>query len=187
MLILLSFPQLECQLTDQEKAQESCFGSSDGKAEVDSNPNKVSEDMVRCLCSIFVRISTNKDKFAESQQGNEENEIWDPYGTRSEFKNSDIGAYKNLLAIEVSSVDLNRTTNALFLIQRLKYVLFIVSLTFMLHQQLLLFTHFKLSFRFLLGKLASVSLEGLTHQQKLAFWINTYNSCIMNVRSLSFR
>lgn len=38
-------------------------------------------------------------------------------------------------------------------------------------------------FRFLLGKLASVNLEGLNHQQKLAFWINTYNSCIMNVRS----
>ncbi|XWS41940.1 hypothetical protein CRYUN_Cryun17cG0125500 [Craigia yunnanensis] len=34
--------------------------------------------------------------------------------------------------------------------------------------------------RFLLGKLASVNLEGLSHQQKLAFWINTYNSCIMN-------
>jgi hypothetical protein len=40
-------------------------------------------------------------------------------------------------------------------------------------------------FRFLLGKLAAANLEGLTHQQKLAFWINTYNSCMMNVRSLS--
>ncbi|KAK8672924.1 hypothetical protein V6N13_111281 [Hibiscus sabdariffa] len=34
--------------------------------------------------------------------------------------------------------------------------------------------------RFLIGKLASVNLEGLSHQQKLAFWINTYNSCMMN-------
>ncbi|MCI12858.1 transcription factor [Trifolium medium] len=34
--------------------------------------------------------------------------------------------------------------------------------------------------RFLFGKLASVNLKGLTHQEKLAFWINTYNSCMMN-------
>ena len=36
--------------------------------------------------------------------------------------------------------------------------------------------------RLLLRKLASVSLNGLTHQEKLAFWINTYNSCMLNVR-----
>ncbi|KAI4980300.1 hypothetical protein ZWY2020_020785 [Hordeum vulgare] len=32
----------------------------------------------------------------------------------------------------------------------------------------------------LLLKLASVDLAGLSHQQKLAFWINVYNSCMMN-------
>ncbi|CAK9153528.1 unnamed protein product [Ilex paraguariensis] len=31
-----------------------------------------------------------------------------------------------------------------------------------------------------LGKLALVDLQGLNHQEKLAFWINTYNSCMMN-------
>lgn len=40
-------------------------------------------------------------------------------------------------------------------------------------------------FRFLLGKLASLNLKGLNHQEKLAFWINTYNSCMLNVRHLS--
>ncbi|KAI8005076.1 5'-3' exoribonuclease 3 [Camellia lanceoleosa] len=34
--------------------------------------------------------------------------------------------------------------------------------------------------KLLLGKLASLNLNGLTHQEKLAFWINTYNSCMMN-------
>ncbi|CAK9146182.1 unnamed protein product [Ilex paraguariensis] len=34
--------------------------------------------------------------------------------------------------------------------------------------------------RLLLGKLALVDLHGLNHQEKLAFWINTYNSCMMN-------
>ncbi|KAK3222576.1 hypothetical protein Dsin_009601 [Dipteronia sinensis] len=141
--------QLECRLLeDREKAQESCSGSSEDRLlllEAESTPNKVSEDIARCLSSIFVRISTLKDKG--------EGEFWDPYGTRSESRTNDVGPYKHLCAIEASSVDLNRTTNALFLIHRLK---------------------------FLLGKLASVNLEGLTHQQKLAFWINTYNSCIMN-------
>jgi len=40
-------------------------------------------------------------------------------------------------------------------------------------------------FRYLLGKLASLNLKGLNHQEKLAFWINTYNSSILNVRHLS--
>ncbi|CAK9157242.1 unnamed protein product [Ilex paraguariensis] len=34
--------------------------------------------------------------------------------------------------------------------------------------------------KLLLGKLALVDLQGLNHQEKLAFWINTYNSCMMN-------
>ncbi|KDO79292.1 hypothetical protein CISIN_1g008059mg [Citrus sinensis] len=146
--------QLEYRLEGQEKAEESCSGSpNDRLLDADSTPNKVSEDTVRCLSSIFVRISTLKDKVVDSHGSYGENQFWDPYGTRSELWNIDIGPYKHHCAIEASSVDLNRTTNALFLIHRLK---------------------------FLLGKLASVSLEGLNHQQKLAFWINIYNSCIMN-------
>jgi hypothetical protein len=39
--------------------------------------------------------------------------------------------------------------------------------------------------RALLRKLASVDLAGLSHQQKLAFWINVYNSCMMNVSWLA--
>ena len=37
--------------------------------------------------------------------------------------------------------------------------------------------------RALLRRLSSVDLAvaGLSHQQKLAFWINVYNSCMMNV------
>ena len=48
----------------------------------------------------------------------------------------------------------------------------------MLEVTLNLFSDF---FRLLLGKLASVNLESHTHQEKLAFWINIYNSCMMNV------
>ncbi|XWS41941.1 hypothetical protein CRYUN_Cryun17cG0125500 [Craigia yunnanensis] len=157
--------QLDGRIVDQERAQGSPSVSSDDKIlEADSTPNKISEDTIRCLISIFARLSTLKDKALESgtlpsrsvvnfHERNRENECQDPYGICSDFKTRDIGPYNHLCAIGANSIDLNRNTNALFLIHRLK---------------------------FLLGKLASVNLEGLSHQQKLAFWINTYNSCIMN-------
>ncbi|THG20721.1 hypothetical protein TEA_005828 [Camellia sinensis var. sinensis] len=152
-------------LVDCEQAQESSSGSSDGGVlEADSNPpNKISEDVLKCLSSIFLRLSTLKHKAVESKsipssvvlsnENNQETKIWDPYGICLEFRNREIGPYKHLCSIEAGLIDLNRKTNASFLIHRLKL---------------------------LLGKLASVDLEGLTHQQKLAFWINTYNSCMMN-------
>ncbi|CAL5369519.1 unnamed protein product [Camellia sinensis] len=156
---------LDCRLVDCERAQESSSGSSDGGVlEADSNPpNKISEDVLKCLSSIFLRLSTLKHKAFESKsipssvvlsnENNQETKIWDPYGICLEFRNREIGPYKHLCSIEAGLIDLNRKTNASFLIHRLKL---------------------------LLGKLASVDLEGLTHQQKLAFWINTYNSCMMN-------
>ncbi|KAG2724493.1 hypothetical protein I3760_01G020300 [Carya illinoinensis] len=153
--------KLESRLVE-ERAEESSSGSSgDRVLEADSTPNKVSEDIVKCLSGIFTRMSTLKDKVAElgafqsvaSHASNRETEFRDPYDICPEYRNRDIGPYKHLCSIEASSIDLNRTTNALFLIHRLKL---------------------------LFGKLATVNLEGLTHQQKLAFWINSYNSCMMN-------
>lgn len=137
--------QLDNRLADQEKAQESnsvSISSSDDKApQTGSTANRISEDLVKCLVSIFMRISSRRDGFL------------DPYSNYSEWRSREIGSYKHLCSIDASSIDLNRTTNGLFLIHRLK---------------------------FLLGKLSLVNLDGLTHQQKLAFWINTYNSCVMN-------
>ncbi|KAA8531719.1 hypothetical protein F0562_006564 [Nyssa sinensis] len=157
--------QPECRLVDQESAQQSSSGSSDySVVEAERTPNKISEDVLKCLSRIFLRLSTSKNKTVQSEispsllalASNEncrDTEFYDPYGICSEFPKRDIGLYKHLFAIESGSIYLNRKTNASFLIQRLKL---------------------------LLGKLASVNLEGLTHQQKLAFWINTYNSCMMN-------
>ncbi|KAA8547203.1 hypothetical protein F0562_003641 [Nyssa sinensis] len=157
--------QLECRLVAQESAQEGFSGSSAYSVlEAESTPNKISEDVLKCLSSIFLRLSTLKDKTVQSEtfpslvalasNGNcRETEFHDPYRICSEFKKRDIGPYKHLFAIEAGSIDLNRKSNASSLIHRLKI---------------------------LLGKLASVNLEALSHQQKLAFWINTYNSCMMN-------
>ncbi|KAK9682738.1 hypothetical protein RND81_10G093100 [Saponaria officinalis] len=125
----------------------------------DSEPNKVSEDILKCLCSIFIRMSSTDEKriqasYSSSFDSNQEDmELQDPYGTAIEFKDRDIGVYKRLSIIDALSIDLKRKRNALFLLHKLKL---------------------------LLGKLNRVNLDGLSHQHKLAFWINTYNSCMMN-------
>ncbi|XP_031388458.1 uncharacterized protein LOC116201379 isoform X1 [Punica granatum] len=147
--------QLESRFIEHEKAHESSLNSSeDWSLQGDSiTPNKISEETVRCLSNIFARMSTSKGKAHGPENSPGEFASWDCYDTCPELRQRDIGPYKRLLAVEASSIDLNRKTNALFLLHRLK---------------------------FLLGKLASVRLDGLSHQQKLAFWINTYNSCMMN-------
>ncbi|KAE8701212.1 hypothetical protein F3Y22_tig00110548pilonHSYRG00547 [Hibiscus syriacus] len=124
--------ELDGRLANQESAQGSPSSSSDDKmSEADFTPNKISEDIVRCLFSILARLSTSKDKAVESRTLPTESEFQDPYGICSDLKSRDIGPYKHLCAIEAKTFFLNRSTNAF-------------------------------------------------HQQKLAFWINTYNSCMMN-------
>ncbi|CAL5326265.1 unnamed protein product [Camellia sinensis] len=144
---------------DPLRLQSSSDSSDGGALEADSSPNKISEDVFKCLSNIFLRLSTTKNRTVESKAipslmlSNQETEIRDPYSMFSEFRKREIGPYKHLCSIEAGSIDFNRKTNALFLVHRLEL---------------------------LLSKLASVHLEGLTHQQKLAFWINIYNSCTMN-------
>ncbi|XP_019421482.1 PREDICTED: uncharacterized protein LOC109331440 isoform X3 [Lupinus angustifolius] len=140
--------QLERRLVDREGLQTSLILSDDKALDNDYTPNKVSEDIVKCLCSIFMRLGTFKDKCSK-----EKDQMCDPYGICSESKTRDVGAYNNLCEIKTSTIDLNRTTNTVFLIPRLE---------------------------FLLGKLSTVNLKGLSHKEKLAFWINTYNSCMLN-------
>ncbi|XP_059293685.1 uncharacterized protein LOC132046887 [Lycium ferocissimum] len=155
--------RLQCRAVEQ--AQESCLASSDDREfEVESTENKISEEILKCLSSILIRLSTSKGKIANPEsfrslgakvfnESNGERELQDPYCISSELRKQDIGEYRYILNIDANSVNLNRKMNASFLIHRLKI---------------------------LLGKLSSVKLNGLTHQQKLAFWINTYNSCVMN-------
>lgn len=155
--------RLQCRVVEQ--AQESYLAySDDGALEAESTENKISEDILKCLSSILLRLSTSKGKIANPEsfrslgakvfnESNGERKLQDPYCICSELRKQDIGEYRYILNIDANSVNLNSKMNASFLIHRLKI---------------------------LLGKLASVKLEGLTHQQKLAFWINTYNSCVMN-------
>lgn len=132
-LISLVLFRVQYRLVEQERAQESSSGSSDDRIlEVESSAaNKVSEDVLKCLCSIFLRLSPSKGKTMESEffssgvtlafdEYNWQTEFRDPYGICSESRTRDIGPYKDICAIEACSVDLKRKTNASFLIHRLK-------------------------------------------------------------------
>uniref|UniRef100_A0A5B7AMU1 Ternary complex factor MIP1 leucine-zipper domain-containing protein n=1 Tax=Davidia involucrata TaxID=16924 RepID=A0A5B7AMU1_DAVIN len=153
---------LECRVMDHESAEARSSVIRDERLYGDDSPNKISENILNCLSSIFLRMSSLKNRrttetlpslSALTSYESGEAEFKDPYGICSEFGKRDIGPYKHLFAVEPNSINPNRTTNVVFLVRRLKL---------------------------LLAKLASVDLKGLTHQEKIAFWINIYNSCMMN-------
>ncbi|XP_076883191.1 uncharacterized protein LOC143531873 [Bidens hawaiensis] len=159
-------PKPQNGLVDQEKAQESCSSSSSGdrNLEAESECNKVSENVLKCLIGIFLRLSKLKAKTMDAEAfsnlmsldltgGDRGPAFRDPYGVCLKSKRRDIGPYKDLFAIETGSIDFKKKANASLSIRRLKL---------------------------LLEKLATFNIDGLTHQQKLAFWINTYNICMMN-------
>ncbi|KAA0064363.1 DUF547 domain-containing protein/Lzipper-MIP1 domain-containing protein [Cucumis melo var. makuwa] len=153
---------LENRMAYPENAEARQLRAPDDKVSSDDSPNSISENILKCLSSILLRMSSIKNRGATESlhlfsmvttMQTEETDLPDPYDICSEFGMRDIGPYKNVRTVEACSINTKRTTNSLFLFQRLKL---------------------------LLGKLASVNLQRLTHQEKLAFWINIYNSCMIN-------
>ncbi|KAI5404377.1 uncharacterized protein LOC127088174 isoform X2 [Lathyrus oleraceus] len=120
----------------------------------DESPNIISENILKCLTSILLRMSTLPFRPLKAKKCIEGTEFLDPYGIL-EFGKRDIGPYKQLSPsnIEAESFNPTQTAKSLFLLHRLKI---------------------------LFRKLASVNVDNLNHQEKLAFWINIYNSCMMN-------
>ncbi|KAK9158476.1 hypothetical protein Scep_005050 [Stephania cephalantha] len=151
-----------------------------------AQPNKLSESIMKCLIFIFLRLlrasrvleiekSVNISRSTQLSSGSRsfrvENGVnsnsgvqlqgelrqQDPYGI-FDIEDSiarDIGPYKNLVKFASNSLDPKciSTSNSIPLLQKL---------------------------RGLLEDLQKVDLKFLTHQQKLAFWINIYNACVMH-------
>ncbi|KAK6144378.1 hypothetical protein DH2020_021198 [Rehmannia glutinosa] len=146
-------------------------------------PNKLSENIIKCLIFIFVRLlrtsrameleksgpisrSTNfshsfrADTSSNSKSGLKfvkDSRQQDPYGIfdSEESITRDIGAYKNLVRFTSTSMELKCIKNS---------------------RSVSLFKKLKI----LMEGLEKVDLRFLSHQQKLAFWINMYNACIMH-------
>lgn len=110
----------------------------------------------------------------------------DPYGILPDLDVRDVGPYKNFIQITSSSVDVTRFSECLTGFRKLRFAYKFLEKKndeYLLIQWLkLTFLHslcFK--FRVLMHKLCAVDLTFLTYKQKLAFWINIYNVCIMHV------
>ncbi|XP_057782502.1 uncharacterized protein LOC131000545 isoform X1 [Salvia miltiorrhiza] len=146
-------------------------------------PNKLSENIMKCLIFIYVRLlrtsrvmeleksgsiarSTNFSlSFRAETNSNSKTSLMlhkdsrqqDPYGIfHSEASiPRDVGPYKNLVRFTSTSMDLKciHNSSSVPLFQKLKV---------------------------LMDGLQKVDLRFLSHQQKLAFWINMYNACIMH-------
>ncbi|KAB2028590.1 hypothetical protein ES319_D05G107200v1 [Gossypium barbadense] len=148
------------------------------------HPNKLSENIMKCLNFIFVRLlrtsrameleksgpitrfmstplssrsfrveSTLNPKSSLGSQ--KESRQQDPYGIfdMEESIPRDIGPYKNLVIFASNSMDPKCISSSIALLKKL---------------------------RVLMSNLQKVDLRSLTYQQKLAFWINMYNACIMH-------
>ncbi|VVB02754.1 unnamed protein product [Arabis nemorensis] len=144
------------------------------EAKTKDDPNEVSEQLINCLIGIYLELNqvsskTKGDVTALSRRSSScsrksntysyyQNEMnLDPYRVLQDSSGGvtrDIGPYKNFIHISRSSIDVTR------------------------------FTHYcspavpRLSV--LMQKLSEVDLSFLTYKQKLAFWINIYNACIMH-------
>lgn len=139
-------------------------------------PNKLSENIMKCLNFIFIRllrtsrameleksgpISRSLNSALNSRSFRVETGLnsrqQDPYGVfdMEESIPRDIGPYKNLVRFTVSSMD-RKCISSSSNVPLLKKL------------------------RDLLSHLKTVDLRFLTNQQKLAFWINMYNACIMH-------
>ncbi|WOL19809.1 hypothetical protein Cni_G28611 [Canna indica] len=157
-------------------------------------PNKLSEEMVRCMRNIFLCLSGSSDSPLEvsSSEGfqsspveqlssssfmsfsgfsqmtslfqspdeihqmdkeGSQTKFFDPYGVNSKMNWGNIGCY--LLAAEVSWMSIGMA--------QLQYAAEALK-----------------GFRFLVEQLSNVNPACMSHNQKLAFWINVYNALMMH-------
>ncbi|XP_010520103.1 PREDICTED: uncharacterized protein LOC104799340 [Tarenaya hassleriana] len=136
------------------------------------SPNSVSEELVKCLMGIYFELSlTSRERegsntvsklsllhlksasFKRKSVYEHNASNLDPYGVVTGTSVRDIGQYKNFIHITRSSVDVSRLSDCSTSIVNL---------------------------RVFLEKLSKVDPSFLSHKKKLAFWINSYNACVMN-------
>ncbi|KAK8952521.1 hypothetical protein KSP39_PZI004831 [Platanthera zijinensis] len=175
--------------SNMETLHKLLHGPALGASPLDTNsqrwqPNKLSEKILSCLICIFLRLmrtarATELEKAGIVSKSNNSNLRTrsfrmegglsinsslsthkeagqkDPYGI-FEIEGSllrDVGPYKNLVRFTSSSLELKGISSCLPMLNNL---------------------------RKLVSSLCDVSLKPLNHLQKLAFWINVHNICVMH-------
>lgn len=118
MLIRISsFIQPECVVKDRKTDEMTlCDASDEASLDKSTVPNKLSEDILKCLMNIFLRISSPKNteddmetspSSSDSCESSGERDSQDPYGICAEFGKRDIGPYKHFRSVEVISKSQN--------------------------------------------------------------------------------
>ncbi|CAH8376884.1 unnamed protein product [Eruca vesicaria subsp. sativa] len=174
---------LDTSLDLPPKSLSSTILMEDGQNIQKWHPNKLAEDIMKCLNFIYVRLlrttrvmeldksgpvsrSSRSFRVDNATSGLsksmnlvscKESRQQDPYGIFDVEASlaRDIGPYKNLVIFTSSSMDSKciSSFSSVSLIRKL---------------------------RVLMNNLETVDLRVLSHQQKLAFWINMFNACIMH-------
>ncbi|CAN8301061.1 unnamed protein product [Cochlearia groenlandica] len=181
---------LDTSLDHPPKSLSSTLLMEDGQNVQKWHPNKLAENIMKCLNFIYVRLlrttrvmdlekfggpisrstpsslssrSFRVDNGASSLSKSmnlvscKESRQQDPYGIFHVEASlaRDIGHYKNLVIVTSSSMDSKciSSSSSVSLIRKL---------------------------RVLMNNLETVDLRMLSHQQKLAFWINMFNACVMH-------
>ncbi|CAF2101927.1 hypothetical protein YC2023_068078 [Brassica napus] len=144
----------------------------DSKKGQEMTPNGVSEDLLKCLMGIYLELNKssreregsrtvsklslshlkNASFKRKSVYGQNASNL-DPYGAVMGTCIRDIGEYKNFIHITRTCIDVSRLSDCSTSLVNL---------------------------RVLKEKLSKVDLSFLNHKKKMAFWINTYNACVMN-------
>ncbi|KAF8075693.1 hypothetical protein N665_1072s0020 [Sinapis alba] len=138
----------------------------------ETTPNGVSEDLVKCLMGIYLELNRSSREregsrtvsklslshlknasFKRKSVYDQNASNLDPYGVVMGTSFRDIGEYKNFIHITRTSIDVSRLSDCSTSIVNL---------------------------RVLKEKLSQVDVSFLNHKKKMAFWINTYNACVMN-------
>ncbi|XP_042514792.1 uncharacterized protein LOC122089269 [Macadamia integrifolia] len=151
------------RLNDEIAGNSRCNGRNQtqnlpDEAMTTEKPNRVSEELIICLIGIFLKL--NQGSAHVNCEGSTSIPKLSLYcmnskGQKSDFDGPirDVGPYKNFIQFTRTSVDMSRVSECLPAIGKI---------------------------RILMHKLCTVDLTFLTYKQKLAFWINIYNACIMN-------
>ncbi|KAF8397481.1 hypothetical protein HHK36_016398 [Tetracentron sinense] len=152
----------------------------------EEKPNRLSEELIKCLIGIFLKLNRisaidcdgsatvpkltlsciNSKGFISKTSFNfkappffsDDNKSYlDPYSTVSDLDGTirDVGPYKKFMQFTRNSLDMSCVSECCFPDMG--------------------------KLRVLMHKLCTVDLSFLTYKQKLAFWINIYNACIMHV------
>ncbi|KAL3523829.1 hypothetical protein ACH5RR_016663 [Cinchona calisaya] len=146
-------------------------------------PNKLSEELIKCLIGIFFELNQAPFKMKGSAtvpkcnlssmkprglmsktsfscttsvfSNYSRKSNVDPYRIQQDFDGSirDVGPYKDFIQITRNSIEISYLSECHPAMRKL---------------------------RVLMHKLSNVDLSYLTYKQKLAFWINAYNACIMH-------